>query len=180
MTGADLFHSTAFVLARNLVVVVAVVFWLALALWVNRDARRRIDHPALVLLATLVALVPPYFGPLVYLLLRPQETLDDRRSREVETRTLEEALRRRREICPSCAALVEPDFLVCPVCTRELREACVRCDAALEPGWQMCPYCATAVGGVYQDLDAALSAEAAELAQTNGHATLEPLPAEGI
>ena len=37
-----LFHSTAFVVARNAAVSLAVVFWLGLALWVFRDARRRI------------------------------------------------------------------------------------------------------------------------------------------
>lgn len=53
------FHSTGFVIARNLVIVLAIVFWLALAFWVHKDARRRIDDPLLVVLATLLGLAPP-------------------------------------------------------------------------------------------------------------------------
>jgi len=178
VSSADLFHSTAFVLARNVTVLVAVVLWLALALWVLRDARRRIEEPALVAFATLIALLPPYFGPLVYLLLRPAETIDDRRSRAVELRALEGVLGRRHETCPACAAAVEPDFVVCPACTQELRQPCVRCEAALEPSWQMCPYCATAIAHVHEDVDTALTAEVHAIAQLNGHGTLEPQPAE--
>ena len=36
-------HSTVFVVATNLMLVLAVVFWLGLAYWVYRDARRRVD-----------------------------------------------------------------------------------------------------------------------------------------
>ncbi|HVS86244.1 MAG TPA: zinc ribbon domain-containing protein [Gaiellaceae bacterium] len=179
MTGADLFHSAAFVLARNVVILVAVVFWFSLALWVFRDARRRIEEPAFVALATLIGLVPPFIGPLVYLLVRPAETLEDRRSRAIELRALEGVLGHRRETCPSCAATVESDFVVCPVCTYELRRPCAHCNAALEPDWQMCPYCTTAVGHVHDDVDAALTAEVREIAQLNGHGSFEPQTAEG-
>src|SRR3954466_493805 len=87
---SDIFHSTAFDVARNLTLFLAVVFWLGLAYWVYRDARRRVDDPWLVGTATLLALVVPYAGAVVYLLFRAPETLDDVRSRELELRALEE------------------------------------------------------------------------------------------
>ncbi len=158
------FHSTAFVVARNLAMFLAIVFWLALAFWVYKDARRRIDDPWLVGIATLLGLAPPYVGPLVYMLFRPAETLEDVRARRVELRALEDHLGRRRPTCPVCSSRVEPDFLVCPVCTTQLRQACTRCDAPLEPLWQACPYCAQAVLPAQVDLDAALTAEARVLA----------------
>ena len=58
---------------------VAVVFWLASAYWTVKDARRRIDDSWLLLLAALVGLVP-YLGPLVYMLFRPPEYLEDVRN----------------------------------------------------------------------------------------------------
>lgn len=181
MPSADVFHSAAFILARNVVVLVAVVFWLALGLWVYRDARRRVRNPFLVAIATLLGLAPPYLGALVYLLFRPAETLDDRRARNAELRALEGALARARPTCPSCAAPVDPDFVVCPVCTLQLREPCVSCDAPLEPHWQVCPYCATVIGGVGEDVDAALAAEARLLAWQNGAGmTVEPRAAQGL
>jgi hypothetical protein len=142
-----------------------VVFWLALGFWVNKDARRRIRDPSFVVLATLLGLVPPYIGPMVYLLFRPSETLDDLRSRRAEVRALERHLAQSGPKCPVCSSAVEPDYLACPVCTTTLRRPCVRCDAALEPLWQMCPHCATPVEPAQVDLDAALAAEALTLVE---------------
>lgn len=156
----DLFHSTAFVVARNAAVSLAVVFWLGLALWVFRDARRRIGEPVLVFLATLVGLALPYIGAVVYLLFRPSETLEDVRSRRVELQALEQQLAHSQPSCPVCSSAVEPDYIACPVCTTMLREQCAKCDAPLEQLWQMCPYCATPVEPPQVDLDAALTAEA--------------------
>jgi len=173
----DVFHSTAFVVARNLAIFLAIVFWLALAFWVYKDARRRIDDPWLVGIAALLGLVPPYLGPLVYMLFRPAETLEDVRARSVELRALEEHLGRGRPACPVCSTAIETDFLVCPVCTTELRQACTQCEAPLEPLWQMCPYCAHAIErrDVEVDVDAALTAEARTVASQNGHGDTETL-----
>jgi len=167
------FHSTAFVVARNLAIFLAVVFWLSLAFWVYKDARGRIDDPWLVGVATLLGLVPPYIGPVIYLLFRPAETLDETKARRAELRALEEHVNRRRPSCPVCTTRVEADYLVCPVCATQLRNACTSCDAPLEPLWQMCPYCATPIEPSDVDMDAALTAETREIAWR------EPRVAEG-
>jgi hypothetical protein len=156
----DLFHSTAFVVAQNVAISLAVVFWLGLAFWVYKDARRRIGDPFLRLLATLIGLAPPYIGPVVYLLFRPSETLEDVRSRRAELQALEQQLARSQPACPVCSSAIGPDYLACPVCTTMLRQPCATCHAALEPLWQMCPYCASPIEPSRVDLDAALTAEA--------------------
>jgi RNA polymerase subunit RPABC4/transcription elongation factor Spt4 len=164
----DAFHSTAFVVARNLTVFLALVFWLALGFWVFKDARRRIDDPALVGVATILGLVPPYIGPLVYMLFRPAETLEDVKARRTELRALEEHLARSRSVCPHCSAAVESDYLVCPVCITQLKQPCRECGAPLEPLWQACPYCARPFVATGLDMDAALTAEARLLATDPG------------
>ena len=163
-------HSTAFEVASNLMLLLAVVFWLGLADWVYRDARRRVDDAWIVTTATLLALVVPYVGPLVYLLVRAPETLDDVRERELELRALEESLGRSRPRCPVCLADAEESFLVCPICATRLKQRCRSCSAALETTWQACPYCATPVGSE-PELDIALEAAAAASAGTNGTRT---------
>jgi hypothetical protein len=163
-----LLHSTAFDVVRNLVLILAVVFWLGLAYWVYRDARRRVDDPWLVGTATLVAVVAPYVGAAVYLLFRAPETLDDVHARDLEVRALEERIGMRTPHCPVCRAGVDASFLVCPVCTTQLKQPCRSCSAALDASWQACPYCATpVVAGA--DLDAALTAEVAATANGNGN-----------
>ena len=168
-------HSTGFVIARNLAVVLAVVFWLGLAFWVYKDARRRMRDPFLVFVATLVGLGLPFIGPIVYLLFRPSETLEDVRSRRIELRALEQQLARSRPSCPVCSSPVEPDYLACPVCMTMLRQACARCNAPLEPLWQMCPYCATPLEPSQVDLDAALAAEAKTIALVDDGIPLVPV-----
>jgi hypothetical protein len=154
-------HSTAFVVAQDLALFCAVLFWLGCAYWTHRDAKRRIADPLLVWTATLLGLVP-IAGPLAYLLFRPPETLADAWTRCVEVRALETTLVRRERHCPVCRTAVEPAFLVCPVCTTHLKEPCRACGSPLEPLWQVCPYCTTSVTApAGLDLEAALAAEAA-------------------
>jgi Double zinc ribbon len=128
------------------VIVFALVFWIASVFWTYKDARHRIDDPWLVALATVVGLVP-YLGPLVYMLFRPPEYLEDVRERDLEIKAMEDSLSRRGLICPVCRADVESSFLVCPICTTKLRQACSNCRAPLEALWQVCPYCETSIEG---------------------------------
>jgi Double zinc ribbon len=125
-------------------IAVAAVFWLASAYWTVKDARRRIDDSWLLVLAALVGLVP-YIGPLVYMLFRPPEYLEDVRERELEIKAMEDRLSRRGLVCPVCRSEVESSFLVCPICTTKLRQACPTCRAPLEALWQVCPYCETPI-----------------------------------
>jgi len=127
----------------DLAVAVGVLFWLALGYWTYRDARRRIEEPVLIGLATIVGLFPPFIGPFIYMLFRPPEFIDDRRERELEIRAIEQRLAGVDISCPVCHADVDPSFVVCPVCTTKLKQACSNCSAPLEPMWQICPYCET-------------------------------------
>ena len=141
----DFFDSGTWTVTRNLTVFFVVVFWLATAYWVYKDARRRIEDPWLVAMATVLGLVPPFVGPIIYLFFRPPEYIEDVRERELEIRAMEERLSKRDLHCPVCRAAVEATFLVCPVCTTRLKQACVKCNAPLEALWQICPHCATPV-----------------------------------
>jgi hypothetical protein len=172
-----LLHSTAFGVARTIVLVLALVFWLGLAYWVCRDARRRVDDPWLIATATLLALAAPYVGAAVYLLFRAPETLDDVHARELEVRALEERIGMRGPQCPVCRADVDASFLVCPVCTTQLKRPCRGCSAALDASWQACPYCAAPVLAT-ADLDAALTAAAASAsARVSPEASPRSVPA---
>ena len=137
---------------RNLSLFFVGVFWLATAYWVFKDARRRIEDPWLVGMATVLGLIPPFLGPLIYMLFRPPEYLEDVRERELEVRAMEQRLSRRDLSCPVCHADVDPAFLVCPVCTTRLRQSCRNCKAPLEALWQICPYCETPVEPAAVDL----------------------------
>jgi hypothetical protein len=140
----DFFNSGTWLVIRNLLLFIVVLFWLSTVYWVYKDARRRVEDPWLMWTAVVLGLIP-FLGPLIYMLFRPPEYLDDVRERELEIRAMEERLSRRDLHCPVCRAEVGPDYLVCPVCTTKLKQACVNCKAPLEALWQVCPYCETPV-----------------------------------
>jgi len=141
----DFFDSGAWMILRNMTIFFVVVFWLATAYWVFKDARRRVDDGLLVGMAVLLALAAPFIGAIIYMFLRPPEYLEDVRERELEIQAMEDRLSRQELHCPVCRAEVEASFLVCPVCTSKLKQACVKCASPLEALWQICPYCATPV-----------------------------------
>jgi RNA polymerase subunit RPABC4/transcription elongation factor Spt4 len=129
---------------RNLVLFVVFVFWVATVYWVNKDARRRIQDPLLVWVSTLLGVVP-FIGPLIYMLFRPPEYLEDVRERDLEIKAIERRLGGEELRCPVCRAEIEEEFLVCPVCTTKLRQSCANCHRPLEALWQICPYCETPI-----------------------------------
>jgi hypothetical protein len=149
----DFFSHSTWAVIRNLTLFFVFVFWLSVAFWVFKDARRRIEDPWLVAMATVLGLVPPFVGALIYMLFRPPEYLDDVRERELEIKAMEARLSRRDLHCPVCRADVDPAFLVCPVCTTRLRQSCRKCKAPLEALWQICPYCETPVEIAPVELD---------------------------
>jgi len=113
-------------------------------IWTFRDIRARTRDVFAWLLATLLVLVTGPIGLLLYLLLRPRETLAQSYDRQLE----EEALLRditARRACPSCQAVTEPDWLICPQCHTQLRATCAECGRPLELNWKVCPYCAAPV-----------------------------------
>ncbi len=122
-----------------------VVTYLALIYWTYLDARRRIEDPVLIACSVAASLFP-FFGTVVYTILRPPEFIEDRQERELELRAAELRLRELVEgSCPHCEYPVGRDFLSCPNCERKLRTPCRKCRKPLDPRWKVCPYCETAV-----------------------------------
>jgi hypothetical protein len=66
-----------------------VALWLALAYWTYQDAKRRIESPPWRAAATALALFFPFLGPVLYVVLRPPEYLEDARERALEVAELE-------------------------------------------------------------------------------------------
>jgi hypothetical protein len=140
------FLSSGFATAiKDIFLLLAVVFWLALGYWTYKDAKRRIADQTLVAVSTVIGLFPPFVGPFIYMLFRPPEFLEEMRERELEIRAIEDRLHALDVRCPVCHAEADPSYLVCPVCTTKLKQACTSCGAPLEPIWQICPYCETAI-----------------------------------
>ena len=134
-------------LAINLLILFAVVVWIALIYWTYADARRRIADPILIWCATAASLFP-IAGTIVYMIVRPPEFLEDVRERELEMHAAQARLEGiSTDFCHRCQRLVEREFLICPHCHTRLKDACAGCRRPLDQEWTVCPYCETPVAG---------------------------------
>src|SRR5690242_21626258 len=99
----ELFNQIGVVLETVVAILTAtlVAFWVGLAIWTLRDIHARTRDIFAWILATLLVLITGPIGALLYLLLRPRETLAAVYDRQLE----EEALLRditSRRACPTC------------------------------------------------------------------------------
>ncbi len=116
--------------------------WLALVLWTWRDMRQRSRDPLAQIAASLVVAVLGIFGIVIYVLLRPHETLSEAYERSLEEEALLQNIEEK-PICPGCGRPTKDDWQVCPHCHTKLKKVCTNCDELLDLAWNLCPYCAT-------------------------------------
>jgi len=114
--------------------------WLALVVWAVRDVRARSRATAAAVLTALLVLLLPVVGLVIYLLLRPRETLVQVYDRALEQEALLQQIETK-PVCPTCARLTEPTWFLCPTCHTHLRQPCPVCNSPLELHWDICPYC---------------------------------------
>jgi Double zinc ribbon len=132
--------------------------WLSLIFWTYRDIRSRARDPLARIFAILVVALLFLPGVVVYMILRPQRTLEEEYQHTLE----EEALLQSIEdapLCPGCGRRVKENWLVCPNCHTRLRKSCHQCGKLMELPWNLCPYCGTPAPGMRregQTLDEAL------------------------
>lgn len=124
--------------------------WLSLIFWAIRDIRKRSRDPLLRILAVLVVTILFLPGIIIYLILRPANTLEEEYQRTLE----EEALLQTIEdssLCPGCARQVEKSWIVCPNCHTRLKKICHHCGKKMELPWDLCPHCGTSTPGTRRD-----------------------------
>lgn len=122
--------------------VVLVAFWLAIVIWAFRDMRSRSRDLIGQILVALLVLALNVPGLIIYLLLRPRETLAEAYERSLEEEALLQEIEEK-PTCPGCKSRVQADWQVCPSCHTRLKKPCIRCSQMLELSWNLCPYCAT-------------------------------------
>ncbi len=120
--------------------------WAALVVWTFRDMRARSRDFFAQLLAAIVVLVLNIPGFIVYLILRPRETVAEGYARSLEEEALLQSIEER-PFCPGCNRLTRPAWLVCPHCQILLRKTCSQCKQPLELTWNICPLCSAPAPG---------------------------------
>lgn len=119
------------------------VLWVSAVVWTYRDVRTRTSDPLSQAVAVLLVGLFNLPGLIVYLVIRPQETIADAYERSLEAEAILHELQLDSNACQTCRRPVESDFNVCPYCKTLLREPCKNCSRAIRTNWMACPFCAT-------------------------------------
>jgi hypothetical protein len=123
---------------------VTVALVAGIAVWTFRDIRARAHDVLAQILATMLVIVLPVVGLVIYLMLRPRETLGEAYERSLEQEALLQAIEEPEE-CPSCGLRLRADYLYCPDCHTRVKKACPACGKPLGLHWTVCPYCGATV-----------------------------------
>ncbi|HVN54117.1 MAG TPA: zinc ribbon domain-containing protein [Anaerolineaceae bacterium] len=150
----------------------SVALWISLLVWTYRDIRNRSRDSFLRILAVLIVAVLFLPGILVYLIIRPQRTLEEEYQRSLEEEALLQAIEDN-ALCPGCSRRVREDWIVCPNCHTKLKKTCHQCGKYMELPWNLCPYCATPAPGMRREnvsMDDALRTLPTETAENSQEA----------
>lgn len=121
--------------------------WISLVVWTYRDIRARARDPLAQTLAALLVGALNLPGVLIYLILRPQRTLEEEYQRTLEEEALLQALEDL-PLCPGCERRVKEDWQVCPNCHTKLKKSCHNCSRLMELAWNICPFCGAPAPGM--------------------------------
>lgn len=115
-------------------------FWVAMGIWAFNDIRSRTRDWLAIALASMLVLVFPLVGLVLYMMVRPKESLADVFDRALE----EESLLRELEgglVCHRCGMPVQEHWNYCPHCHAQLRYACPTCGEPVRHEWSICVSC---------------------------------------
>lgn len=124
----------------SILAAVVTALWIALIIWAFRDMRSRSHDTFAQALAAVVVALLNIPGLLVYLILRPRETLTEQYERALEEEALLQEIEAR-QVCPGCGHTIQGAWRLCPYCHTKLRKPCIHCGELLELPWNICPYC---------------------------------------
>lgn len=121
---------------------ISAALWLGMIIWTWRDMRLRSRDALAQIAAALVVAVLNVFGLIIYVMLRPSETLTEAYERSLEEEALLQNIEEKPH-CPGCGRPVKDNWQVCPYCHTKLKKPCIQCDTMLDLAWNICPVCAT-------------------------------------
>lgn len=133
--------------ARTLQVLIALsgayllALWVVLVVWTYRDIESRSRSVVTQVFSTMLSALFFVPGVLLYLMLRPKESLDLTFQRSLEEEYLLQDIESA-PLCFSCRKQIEEDWVLCPHCHTRLQEPCLNCSRSFDVRWSVCPYCA--------------------------------------
>jgi cbb3-type cytochrome oxidase subunit 3 len=112
-------------------------FWIAVVVWVYKDAEKRGMNPVVW---ALVAFFVHFVGVVIYLLVRSEHPI---RARDAASAgpagpVVSPAAP---QICSKCGQATDNKHTYCPSCGERIKPVCPVCGKNVQTGWKACPNC---------------------------------------
>lgn len=127
-----------------------VALWLSLIFWTYRDMQTRSRDRLLRFLAVLVVGILFLPGIVIYLVLRPQRTIEEEYQHTLEEEALLNSIEHDHH-CPTCGIHTQDEWQLCPNCHTKLKKTCHTCSYLMEMPWNICPRCGTPAPGMRKE-----------------------------
>lgn len=121
--------------------------WLAVVVWTLRDITTRSRNLLVIVAITLFVAIGSVPALVIYLLIRPGETLEDNKNKDLFYASI---LDEKVSVCKNCHGLVRLSHKFCPHCSHSLEQLCPGCARKVNPTWNFCPHCQTTLGAASQ------------------------------
>lgn len=132
--------STSLWISGVMLVSYAAILWLASVVWVAGDIQQRSNSAAVQFGAIAFAAIFFLPGLILYVALRPRQTMEERAEQRMEMQALA-AHAAQSPSCKNCYRTLRADFARCPYCASYVGVACPGCERLTEAAWVVCPYC---------------------------------------
>jgi RNA polymerase subunit RPABC4/transcription elongation factor Spt4 len=119
-----------------------IAMWIALITWTYNDIKNRSRERLMRVGAVLLVVVFNVIGLLIYLMVRPRETLSEIYEKSLEEEALLQEIEEKLS-CPGCGQPTKENWQICPNCHTQLKRVCGNCRRLVELNWGICPYCTT-------------------------------------
>jgi hypothetical protein len=123
----------------TVVAVIGIIFWLVVTSWIWVDSDERTTSNWMRIFYVFIGLVP-VVGWIIYLIVRPSETIDEIYWGDLERRYLKYEAKDLGD-CPRCGSQLYPGFIFCPNCGKRLKRKCPKCEVYVDLDHKYCPNC---------------------------------------
>jgi len=121
-----------------------VIFWIVVLDWIWVDSGERTSNRRSRILYVILAAVFNIFGWLIYLIIRPSQTIEEIYWADLERRYLKYETSELGD-CPKCGTQLYPGYLYCPDCNYKLKRKCPSCGVYVDKKSNFCPFCGSAI-----------------------------------
>ena len=121
-----------------------IIFWIVILDWIWADSGERTSNRRSRILYVILAAVFNVFGWLIYLIIRPSQTIEEIYWTDLERRYLKYETSELGD-CPKCGTQLYPGYLYCPECNYKLKRKCPSCGVYVDKKSNFCPFCSAGI-----------------------------------